>query len=849
MIKKLRYLNNQIMAVLAISLLVLVMLGAFLYMSITSHVDEITKKLLADSAKAASNYYQKELMTEMRTLEHISIILDDKNPDNQTSNIERTKTLINDVFDKEPSVLVGVIDADGKAIIGEDLSISEYQGILYTLCGIANVSYLKTGAILFSYPVLNGDNVHYAVYAMCSASYIRKYHNLGTFNNIGNVSLITKDNDVVISFNNKEEGDEAFYNSNSVREVFKKLRVGQKSESVNVEKVETVKGELLFYTAEIKDTPFVLAGTIDYETAAGEMDTLVWSIMSAYGLFVYLAMILAIFLIISSVKVRESDELRNAKQVAEKASKAKGLFLANMSHEIRTPINAILGMDEMILRNTRDRKLIQYAYSIKSSANSLLSLVSDILDFSRLEAGKLKLRNEPYHFASLLTDVIVMIKDRADSKGLYFNIAVNKEMPDQLVGDNTRIKQVIINLLTNAVKYTNTGGVNLGVDFIKVNENEIDLSVSVKDTGIGLKQEDLDKIFLAFERFDEKKNSTVEGTGLGMSIVKQILDAMGSNIHINSIYGVGSVFSFVIRQKVADWEPIGDYEDTSEKAAELEVYKPGLYAPTARILAVDDMEINLRVVKGLLEQTAIVVDTALSGKEALELIANNKYDVMLIDHRMPEMDGIELLNRIRNNADNPNKDCICIALTANVTEGVRDMYINAGFNDYLEKPVSGTVLEETLHQYIPAEKLEKIEGDEDETSEANKNPGASEGNENAPEDKLGSIRDKGIFDIETGIDYAGTEDMYIDTLRFFRDTIEEKADEIESLYYKENIEDYTIKVHALKSSAKLIGANDLSEHAKRLEEAGKSGDLDYIRNNTYDLLTEFRNIRELLEKI
>ncbi len=310
-----------------------------------------------------------------------------------------------------------------------------------------------------------------------------------------------------------------------------------------------------------------------------------------------ISVVLIIFLIITV----ENNKLKKAEKIAEEASKAKSLFLANMSHEIRTPINTIMGMGEMITRETTDNKVKQYAYSINRSANSLLSLVNDILDFSKMEAGKLKLRSEPYHLSSLLTDVDVMIKGRAKSKDLAYNVNINKSIPDKLIGDETRLKQVMINLLTNAVKYTLKGFINLNIDYAKVDEENIDLTITVEDSGIGMKPEEVDKLFTAFERLDEDRNRTIEGTGLGMSIVKQILDAMGSTIDVNSIYGSGSTFSFTIRQKVSNWSQIGEYTETAQKVVNRQItYQPKLISPDARFLIVDDTEISVTGIRGLL---------------------------------------------------------------------------------------------------------------------------------------------------------------------------------------------------------------------------------------------------------
>ena len=562
-----------------------------------------------------------------------------------------------------------------------------------------------------------------------------------------------------------------------------------------------------------------------------------------YGVIVALVLILFLHM------VYESQKLRKANKAAEEASKAKTMFLANMSHEIRTPLNSIMGMGELITRETQDSKLQQYAFSIKSSARSLLLLVNDILDFSRMEAGRLKLIDDIYHLSHLLTDVDMVIKPRAESKALSYEVKIDPDTPDVLVGDEMRLKQVLINLLTNGVKYTKSGFVRLMIGFEKVDKDSIDLKIAVKDSGMGMKQSEIAKLFKAFERLDEDKNRTIEGTGLGMSIVKTILDAMDSHLDIHSVYGSGSEFSFVLRQKVTDWSRIGDYEKTAEKiVSRHEDYRPGFIAPQVRILVVDDTELNLKVVSGLLEQTQIQVDTALSGKQALNCLKMSEYDLLLIDYRMPEMDGVELLHRIREDDENPNHDKICIALTANVVEGGRQMYLDAGFDEYLEKPINSKRLEEALMCYLPKEKLmdpKQVQSDTKGESE----PAAQNSISEDTLEALHMLEVIGVIDIDEGIEYAGSQELYLQTLRFFRDVIDQKSDEIDQMYNEKNIEDYTIRVHGLKSSAKVIGAMDLSEKAKLMEMAGKRKDWDYITQNNSDLLKVYRGYKVLLEKI
>ncbi len=583
-------------------------------------------------------------------------------------------------------------------------------------------------------------------------------------------------------------------------------------------------------------------------------------------------LIVAVFIVVLVIICIEIQKLKKAEKVAADASKAKSMFLANMSHEIKTPINTIMGMGEMISRETDDPKIKQYTYSISRSASSLMALINDILDFSRMEAGKLKLRNDPYHLSSLLTDVNVMIKGRAESKDLDYRVEIDEDIPDELVGDETRLKQVIINLLTNGVKYTAKGFVLLKIDYEKDDEDTVDLKIMVEDTGIGMKKNEIEKLFNAFERFDEAHNRTIEGTGLGMSIVKQILDAMESTLNIESVYGSGSTFSFTVRQKVEKWDRIGNYNETAKIVVSKQSnYRTSFIAPKAKILICDDTEINITVIKGLLEPTQMQIDSAQSGKQAIKFLENTKYDILLLDYRMPEMDGLELLKHIKSDLDNLNYYSVCIVLTANNIEGAREMYLKAGFDEYLEKPVKGRQLEEMLLRFLPKDKVtmcadsdkdtkpQKISKQtedaqvENVTAENTSSENTSAGDvtlENASVDehsqKLQKLQDEGLIDVETGIEYAGSEELFVETLRFFRDGIDKKCDEIQELYFNENLEDYTVKVHALKSSARLIGAKELSEEARKLEEAGKQGDLDYIKENTAEVLQMYDKYKKIL---
>lgn len=524
-------------------------------------------------------------------------------------------------------------------------------------------------------------------------------------------------------------------------------------------------------------------------------------------------------------------QLVTAKSAAEEASKAKSEFLANMSHEIRTPINAILGMNELILREAIDPTLRKYAFNIQRAGNALLNQINDILDFSKIEAGKMELVNDGYNLALLLADMMEMIGSSAKVKGLAFITDVNESVPHVLYGDSVRISQIIVNLLTNAVKYTREGSVTLAVDFKRADDENIDLSVSVKDTGIGIKKEDIAKLFDPFERVDEIRNKTIEGTGLGMNIVRRLLAMMGSELKVESEYGKGSSFSFVIRQKVLDWEPMGAFTQTVEKITEKAAnYHSMFSAPDVKVLLVDDTEMNLMVAIGLLKSTGVAIDTASDGKQALSMTTKREYDILLIDHRMPVMDGMEMIARLRADRYNPNYRKPCVVLTANAVAGAKASYIEAGFDDYLVKPVNGARLEAMLLKYLPPEKVE--EGVALVNTQAKMDP------------DLAALEETGYFNVHEGIEFAGSVEMYRKVLSFFNETIEAKSEEIRRYYEAGDWEDYQTKVHALKSSAKTVGAEELSNRARALELAAKDEDYDYIREHTGSVLTFYGSYRK-----
>ncbi|MCR4787460.1 MAG: response regulator [Lachnospiraceae bacterium] len=396
-------------------------------------------------------------------------------------------------------------------------------------------------------------------------------------------------------------------------------------------------------------------------------------------------------------------QIQESANAAIAADNAKSAFLAQMSHEIRTPINAVLGMNEMILRECKDENILNYASAIDSSGRTLLFLINSILDFSKIEDGKMEIVNANYRTVDFITNLVNSTKGSASSKELAFNVEIDEQLPSVLCGDDMRLTQVIANLLSNAVKYTDMGSISLLIKALPKKhgtaDDEIDIHVEVRDTGIGIRQEDTSRMFDSFERLDIFRNRHVEGTGLGMTIVYRLLEMMGSKIHVDSVYGQGSTFWFDIRQKVIDSKPIGNFKEHSSIMEIRSQKQISLYAPDARILVVDDNSLNIKVARNYLKLCGICPDEAMSGADAINLMRDNTYDVVFLDHMMPGMDGIETLHKLREENLIPEKT-VMIVFTANAIEGSRERYLEEGFADYIAKPVELMAMVSMLEKYL-----------------------------------------------------------------------------------------------------------------------------------------------------
>ncbi len=532
---------------------------------------------------------------------------------------------------------------------------------------------------------------------------------------------------------------------------------------------------------------------------------------------------------------KQYEQIKAAKEEAERANTAKSRFLANMSHEIRTPINTIMGMNEMMLREDATgvpkgyfMNMMNYSFDIRNASESLLGLINDVLDMSKIESGKMNLVEIEYDTQEMLRSIVSMIRMRSTEKELLFDVVIDEILPTRMYGDAGKIKQIVLNLLTNALKYTEVGGFALHVS-LEERENDIcKLRFSVKDTGIGVKEEDMEALFTAYERLDEQKNSGIQGTGLGLDISRRFAELMGGTLVCESVYGQGSDFILTVSQKIIDKTPIGIFMEHDTNAA-AGPYVPQFIAPDADILVVDDTPMNLSVIRGLLKATKVFVTTATSGEEALDKIRETRFNVVLLDHMMPGMDGIETCAKIREF----DKDLPVYALTANATSG-EEFYISKGFNGYLSKPIDSLALEKAIMKHLPEAMMKKPEASD-----------AVEDITEIPENMLWIKETEGI-DATEGIKNSGGVSSYIYALKLFYDTISDNIKVIRDAYDAENIRLYTIKVHALKSSARIIGALELSALALRLEEAGNKDDREFIDAHTDELL---KNYEAFIEKL
>lgn len=543
--------------------------------------------------------------------------------------------------------------------------------------------------------------------------------------------------------------------------------------------------------------------------------------------------------IVDVTKIIEQNHLMKRLVLqTEDANRAKTNFVSNMSHEIRTPMNSIVGITEILLRSRHSPKEQEYLLNIQSSGRVLLTIINDVLDCSKMEAGKMQLFDEPYDTCSLFHDLRISMENRIGHSGLELIYDIDQDIPCKLKGDMGRIRQVIINLVNNAIKYTEKGSVRFSVHVRQKNTDKVMLYYEVADTGIGIRKEDHKILFDAFQRVEMDRNRYVEGTGLGLTISQNLVNMMGGVIEVESEYGKGSRFFFTIEQTIIDPTPVsavnynGQKDNVTEKEAECL-----FIAPEAHILLVDDNELNLVVAKELLKPLRMQIDTAENGLQAVKIVRGSQYDLVLMDHMMPVMDGIEAAKAIRALPEDKYQKLPIIALTANAMVDARKEFLNAGMNGFVAKPIDFARICNQLKLWLPKDLVRDVPKEEakkllaDDLSDR----------EIQPEDpQMG-------FSFEEGVKHCGSKAALMKTIRIFYRTIDSKADKIEQCLKEGLISDYVVEVHALKSSALLIGAVPLSEAAKELEGYGKQGKTELLEEKTPDLLAMYRDFKDILK--
>lgn len=543
--------------------------------------------------------------------------------------------------------------------------------------------------------------------------------------------------------------------------------------------------------------------------------------------------------IVDVTKIIEQNHLMKRLVLqTEDANRAKTNFVSNMSHEIRTPMNSIVGITEILLRSRHSPKEQEYLLNIQSSGRVLLTIINDVLDCSKMEAGKMQLFDEPYDTCSLFHDLRISMENRIGHSGLELIYDIDQDIPCKLKGDMGRIRQVIINLVNNAIKYTEKGSVRFSVHVRQKNTDKVMLYYEVADTGIGIRKEDQKILFDAFQRVEMDRNRYVEGTGLGLTISQNLVNMMGGVIEVESEYGKGSRFFFTIEQTIIDPTPVsavnynGQKDNVTEKEAECL-----FIAPEAHILLVDDNELNLVVAKELLKPLRMQIDTAENGLQAVKMVRGSQYDLVLMDHMMPVMDGIEAAKAIRALPEDKYQKLPIIALTANAMVDARKEFLNAGMNGFVAKPIDFARICNQLKLWLPKDLVRDVPKEEakkllaDDLSDR----------EIQPEDpQMG-------FSFEEGVNHCGSKAALMKTIRIFYRTIDSKANKIEQCLKEGLISDYVIEVHALKSSALLIGAVPLSEAAKELEGYGKQGKTELLEEKTPDLLAMYRDFKDILK--
>ncbi|MBR5908812.1 MAG: response regulator [Schwartzia sp.] len=850
----------------AVFVLIIASIGILVHWKMNVLIDFEATHFVRDKTEDAANDLTLQLDSVARELEDAGDLFMRENL--------RPSAFMDALAARDPSATIGLVEYGGNVVAGIPMFKEASEQIGYSFRGARSIRNYAGRGVLVTVPVLKKENIRYVLYKFYRSETVAERFPLGSRVGMGRIFLCERDTGRVVADYGGNTDSGHFYKDDE-HTLIDLDRLMPEVEKVGGAAVTTneLGGEYFPCAAEVQNWNFMVVGYADRDFFSSGLAKIHLLVLWVFGLLILLFSVFTLYSFTAALQAEESKELKEAKEEAERANQAKSSFLASMSHEIRTPINAVLGMNEMIRREADDEQIRKYSWNIKSASETLLSLINDILDFSKIESGKMEIVETTYQLSSLLNDVVNMIRYKAEQKGLAFAVKVDETIPDSLIGDEVRIRQVIVNILNNAVKYTPEGSVTFDVQGEKTDDGVL-LRVASIDTGLGIKEEDKGKLFSKFQRLDVEKNRNVEGTGLGLSITLRLVEMMKGNIDVESVYGEGSTFTITLPQKVNDPTPIGDFEKRVETFIKgEEAYKESFIAPEAEVLVVDDNSMNLFVFESLLKSTKIKITKAQSGMDCLRLIAEKRFDIVFLDHMMPEMDGIETLARAKAMPESKCHGVPFIALTANAIAGAREMFLEKGFNDYLSKPINSKLLERMIQEYLPESKILEPEEAEPETevkAEEPKTETVETTNAPPPEEKSagkaeesadGAAADSDGTEIDKalGMQYCGDmEEMFQEFVKMFCERKEETFGKICDAYDAGKWEDYTTHVHALKSTALSVGGQKLSEAAKALEMAGhayldgpeaeKEKQLAYIREHHEPTLALYDAYCEEAEK-
>ena len=791
-----RYIKKIVVQFTAV-LAILILAGFFLRGEVRDLLNATVEKMMAKQAADLSIVAEERFGTELSELRLAAEYLE------AHPNSSAAENFLSLLKAGNENISVGVLKLDGGAIYGRILSKWDFLRLPSAYRGNDVVDYCAGKGLLFAVPVMRGGNVRAVIYRLYDEKVLTDLFGLAEYNSSARLLIQERNGQIIVPYENYGDDDKKFFLNGAIQKGFKIIREKLATNKSAAVYSDGALGQYFLFATDLPQTNCTMIGYVPWVAVAGDIFRIYNLLLGGGTLMLILLSLASAYLFVMRTKAEESDALREAKRVADEANNAKSVFLAGMSHEIRTPINVIIGMNEMILRESSNPDIIGYAQNSAAAGEALLSLINDILDFSKIESGKMELVESTYKLSDVLKNLVAMIRPRADKKNLSFSVKVNAATENLLYGDANRIRQIALNLLSNAVKYTKVGGVEFGVDSQTVSVDTINLTFTVRDTGIGIRAEDIPKLFNDFERFDAQQNKHIEGTGLGLAITQRLVTMMHGDIDVSSVYGKGSTFTVTIPQKIAGNELIGKF--TEDANISQEKYRPMFIAPDAEILIVDDNEMNLLVATSLLKATRVKVDTALSGMLCLKKLTERHYDLIFLDQMMPNLDGIKTLELAMSMDDNLSKDTPIIALTANAVSGTRELLLSKGFMDYLSKPIDVKLMERMLMDYLPIEKLQLPP-----TESAVEPPSEPE---TAPSD---------IINAELGLEYsAGMSDLYKEVLLTFSRLKPDKQAQIQAAFDAGDWKNYTVYVHALKSTALSIGGEKTSAVAKDLETAGK----------------------------